>query len=193
MSSNKIIDQKQFDLLAFRLIDKLDDICQKYLLQDEEYKSFIEDIVLMKNNSVYKYIEKKAKKPRKPLAPAKSLQEKINDPNYIGCHNCNAIIKKSAINIHFKTKKCSTISQTKKTTLKTTKFLNFFEDRNLQLLNEVYYNRLRNNYNTKNKNITKILVDIKNDNNDYCYLISKKYVKINNKWCINEKWIEDDE
>lgn len=201
MASQKRISMQEFEQLAFKLIDRLEEISQKYLLNDNDYKSFIEDIVLMKNNSTYKYIEKKVTKPRRGLQPILSLEQKINSEEYIGCTNCNAIIKKSFMKIHLKTKKCSTISQTKKTTLKTTKFKNSFEDRNLQLINEVCFNKLGGFLNSKNDNINKMVRKLQTDIEDEYQERSYYYEKYENKWylkdspddCYNEYNIEEED
>jgi len=149
-----------FAEILVEMMTRLDDMMEKYSLQDGDYKEFAEDLMKLKNlqadmrpNHIYTQIERRVRRPRQQAPPPPSLEKKMTSPDYDWCKFCNTPIKTDKKNkfmiLHQQSSKCSQIAQTKRTTMKRPIFQNVNYDKPLQVINRCLWRRYRNEHGNK--------------------------------------------
>jgi len=120
--------QNVFDNLLVTLMERVEEITEKYNLRDGEYKELAEGLMTIKNlqsqlrtNPVFNTIERRVQRQRNHQQRKYTkipLEDKINNEDYINCPKCNRFIinVSGALKQHQMTNVCINTLQAKKTT-----------------------------------------------------------------------------
>ena len=150
-------NQVVFDNLLTNMMGMIEDLTDKYEIKDGEYKELAEGLMKIKNlqahlkeNKVYVTIQQRETRRRTGNArkyKIVSLEQKINNDDYINCEKCNRFILdySGALKKHQTTSVCINTFQAKRTTHASKKLRSRRRAEIQQFLNIAMHKRINEN------------------------------------------------
>jgi hypothetical protein len=191
-NQQRVNPQNVFDNLLISLMERVEEITEKYNLRDGEYKELAEGLMNIKNlqtqlktNQVFTTIQRRVQRERnneRRKYRKLPLEDKINNEDYINCPKCNRFILNAsgALKQHQSTNVCINTLQAKKTTHTFKKLIAPRIAEVQQVLNIRMYKRI---------NEPPRLID--NDGNAIVYSFNEwEYINRNIHYIMKEKHME---